>query len=173
MRPKGSAKMLEERRRRAMELLAEGLSLNEVAKRIGCNASSVMRWRNALQSGGKNALAPKPVPGRPPKLKAKEKRSLVKHLMKGAIANGYSTDLWTTQRIAEIIQKKFGVRYHRDHIGRLMSDLGWSHQKPERRSVQRNEKEIERWKREEWPRVKKTPRGWAPISCSSTNPVSC
>jgi transposase len=173
MRPKGSPATLEDRRRRAMLLLKENLSLNEVARWVGCNASSVMRWRDALALGGEEALKPKPVPGRPPKLNAKQKDRLVRYLLKGPIAHGYRTDLWTTQRIAELIKAKFGVRYHRDHIGRLMRELGWTHQKPERRAIERDEEAIERWKRRDWPRIKKTLRGWVPISSLSTNRGSC
>ena len=115
---------------------------------------------------GEVALDPKPVPGRPPKLTEEKKRRLIEYLLEGAIAHGYWTELWTTQRIADLIMKKFGVKYHRDHIGRLMHSLHWSHQKPERRAVERDEEKIERWKTEEWPRIKKKLRGWAPISSS-------
>jgi transposase len=78
---------------------------------------------------------------------------------------------WTTAWIAEVIRRTFGVDYHRDHVGRLMHKLGWSHQKPEARALERDEARIAEWKRGEWARVKKTPRGWAPTSSSSTNPA--
>lgn len=172
MRPNGSPQELERRRRRAMTLVEEGFSLNEVARRIGCNASSVKRWRDAVRSGGEAALKPKAAPGRPPRLTAKQRGRLVGYLLQGPMAHGYRTELWTTLRIAALIEKKFGVRYHRDHVGRLMHALGWSHQKPARRALERNEAAIEAWKRKAWPRIKKTPRGWAPTSSSSTNPAS-
>lgn len=172
MRPRGSADLLEDRRRRALELLDEGLSLNEVGRRIGCAPSSVMRWREKRRRGGQRALKVRFSPGRPPKLSAEQRRRLVKVLLKGAMANGYSTQLWTTLRIAEVVRKNFRVRYHRDHIGRLMHNLGWSHQKPEKRALERNEEEIERFRREVWPRVKKTLRGWVPTSFSSMNRAS-
>jgi transposase len=154
MRPFGSQKQLENRRRKAMELLDTGISLHEVARKFGCHASSVMRWRNEREQFGDSGLAPK---------------QLIHRLLKGAVAQGYRTELWTTARIAELIKNKFGVSYHQDHIGKLMSSLSWSYQKPARRALERNEKAIEEWKRKQWPRVKKTPRGWAPISSSSTN----
>jgi len=172
MRPFGSPSALEARRRRAVELLAQDLSLHEVARRIGCDPSSVLRWRDAVAEGGTDALKPKEVPGRPAKLTTRQKQRLVRYLAKGPLAHGYRTDLWTTQRIAELIALKFGVRYHRDHVGRLMHDVGWTHQKPERRALERDEEAIERWKRKQWPRVKKTPYGWVPISSLSTNPGS-
>ena len=162
MRPFGTPKQLERRRRKAMELLDSGLSLNEVARRIGANPSSVMRWRDARSQEGEQGLKPKPAPGRPPKLTSSQKKRLVKMLLKGAMANGWRTELWTTARIAELISLNFGVTYHRDHVGRLMSSLGWSYQKPEKRALERDEKAIEEWKRKQWPRGKKTPLGWAP-----------
>lgn len=164
MRPHGSPRSLEQRRRRALRLLDQRLSLNEVARRIGCHASSVMRWRDARERYGDEGVKAKPACGRPPKLKSGERKRLVSLLRKGAMANGYRTDLWTTARIAEVIEENFGVPYHRDHIGRLMASLGWTYQKPEKRALQRDEDAIEKWKRKEWPRVKKTPRGWVPIS---------
>jgi len=161
-RLKGSADMLEDRRRRALTLWDKGLSLNEVGRRIQCAASSVLRWLRARRRGGPDALRVRFSPGRPWKLDARQRRRLVKLLVKGAQAHGYRTQLWTTARIAELIRREFGVHYHRDHVGRLMHSLNWSPQKPETRAIERDEEAIERWKRKDWPRVKKTPRGWAP-----------
>ena len=172
MRPKGSPKLLEERRRSVTSFLKQKLSLHEIARRIGCHASSVMRWRNALQSGGPKALKAKPAPGRPPRLTLKQKKQLVRLLTKGAMVQGYRTELWTTQRIAELIEHRLGVKYHRNHIGKLLHQIGWSHQKPERRAAERNDAAIAEWKRSVWPRVKKTPQGWRPISSLSTNRAS-
>ncbi len=169
MRPKGSPKLLEERRRSVIVFLNMNLSLHEIARRIGCDASSVMRWRNALQSGGQEALKAKLAPGRPPRLTSKQKKQLVRLLSQGAMGHGYRTELWTTQRIADLIERRLGVRYHRNHVGKLLHQIGWSHQKPERRAVERDDAAIEEWKRSVWPRVKKTPRGWQPILSSSTN----
>jgi transposase len=80
--------------------------------------------------------------------------------------------LWTTARVAEVIRKSFRVRYHPDHVGRLLHGLGWSHQKPQKKALERDEAKIRRFIREDWPRVKKTPRGWAPTSFSPTNRAS-
>ena len=173
MRLRGSPELLEDRRRRALALLDEGRSLNEVARRIGCATSSVMRWRDLRRGGGEKALKVRSSPGRPHKLALIRCRLLLKLLLQGALASGYPTQLWTTARIAEVIRKKFRVQYHRDHVGRLMHRLGWSHQKPQRRALERDEAKIRRFVREEWPRVKKTPRGWVPTSSSPTNRASC
>jgi transposase len=115
-RLKGSADLLEDRRRRALAFLDAGFSLNEVGRRIRYNASSVMRWRDARQRGGSEALKVPCSPGRPARLGPTQRRRLVKLLLKGPIAHGYRTNLWTTARIAEVIEGEFGVHYHRDHI---------------------------------------------------------
>ena len=65
MRPCGSPKALEARRQRVVALLDQELSLHEIARRLGCHASSVLRWRNAWQAGGLEGLKAKPAAGRP------------------------------------------------------------------------------------------------------------
>jgi transposase len=161
-RPQGSADLLQDRRRRGLALLDAGHSLNEVGRLIGCNASSVMRWRDARKRKGAEGLRVRFSPGRPPRLNPRQRVRLVKLLLRGPLVHGYRTNLWTTARIAELIQREFGVDYHRDHVGRLMHSLRWSHQKPERRAIERDEAAIEYWKQKDWPRIKKTLRGWAP-----------
>ncbi len=161
-RLKGSADLLEDRRRRALALLDSGYSLHEVGRRIGCNPSSVMRWRDARRRGGAKALRVRSSPGRPLKLDLRQRRRLVNLLLQGPMMHGYRTNLWTTARIAELIRSQFGIQYHRDHVGRLMHRLHWSPQKPERRALERDEQAIARWQQKDWPRIKKTLRGWMP-----------
>ena len=173
VRPNGSPGELEARRVLAIRVLEEGRSTAEVASLVGCHRTSVGRWRDAFARQGSGGLKAKPIPGRPAKLTPRQTRRLVAVLLKGAMARGYRTDLWTTRRIADVIHEEFAVRYHRNHVGRLMHRLNWSPQKPDRRALERNEENIERWKREEWPRIKKGPHGWAPTSYSSTNRGSC
>src|ERR1035437_274345 len=90
-RLKGSADLLEDRRKRALALLDSGYSLNEVGRRIGCNPSSVMRWRNARQRGGAKALQVRFSPGRPLKLDRRQRRCLVNLLLQGPMMHGYRT----------------------------------------------------------------------------------
>ena len=123
MRPAGKASQLEARRRKALGLLDEGLSLAEVARRMECSASSVMRWRDARAEGGEQALKVKKSPGRPKRLTPAQRRELFQILRKGPRAAGYPGGRWTALRVAEVIEDRFGVSYHRDHIGRLIAGL--------------------------------------------------
>ena len=97
MRPKGSAELLSGRRWRALKLLREKLSLNEVARRIGCAASSVMRWRNAWRQHGAEALAVRFSPGRPRRLTPRQEQRLVRILLQAAMTYGYRTERWTAK----------------------------------------------------------------------------
>ena len=156
MRPHGSPGELERRRRRAIDLLKAGASITDVARRLGCSHSSVILWRDAVRRRGLTALQAKPAPGRPPKLTARQRAKLPRLLLRGASAWGFETDLWTTRRIAMVIHREFGVSLHRAHVGRVLTALNWSCQKPERRALERDEAAITRWKRYRWTTVKKT-----------------
>jgi transposase len=157
MRPKGTAAELEVRRRLGAKLLAEGKGVREVARLVGASPSSVERWKQAVEQGGPEALRAKPHPGRRPYLTARQKERLKRVLLKGPGAAGYPTDLWTCPRVAEVIARRFGVRYHPDHVWRLLQSLGWSCQKPERRARERDDEAIRRWRETEWPHIKKRP----------------
>ena len=157
MRPHGSPQELERRRRRGVGLLQEGTSVTEVARRLGCSHSSVILWREAVRRRGLTALQARPASGRPPKLTARQRAKVPRLLLRGAVAWGFETELWTTRRIATVIERELGVRFHRAHVGRLLSDLGWSCQKPERRALERDEAAIARWKRYRWVAIKKKP----------------
>ena len=157
MRPHGSPQELERRRRRAVKMLQQGATITEVARRIGCSHSSVILWRDTVQQRGAEGLKAKPASGRPSRLSQRQLQRLPKLMLKGALAWGYTTDLWTTTRIAQVIQQEFKIKFHRAHVGRLLARLEWSCQKPERRAVERDEKAIEEWKRHGWPALKKKP----------------
>jgi transposase len=159
MRPKGNAKELERRRRMAVDLLQKGRTTKQVAEFLGCDRRSVRRWRAAYDKNNNHGLDPIPPPGRPSRLTARQKKALVGRLLKGAKTNGFSTDLWTCQRIAQLIESRYGIRYHVCSMPRFLAALGFSCQKPQKRAVERDEQAIARWIARDWPRIKKTPRG--------------
>lgn len=157
MRPKGSPAELERRRLRALSLLEQGLQPVEVAQRLGVDRRSVRRWKAAVRRSGPKALRAVPAPGRPPKLAERHRGRLERLLLRGAQAAGFENDLWTCARIAQLIEGHFKVRYHPDHVGRLLHSLGWSVQRPVRRARERDEARIEHWVKRQWPRIKKKP----------------
>ena len=162
MRPPGTPEQLQTRRERAIALLQSGKTYKSIAATLNASISSVVRWAQAHRKDGVKALRPKPAPGRPPLLTPRQKRRLLQLLAQGSLAEGYTTDLWTLPRIAKLIGKHFGTRYHPGHVWRVMRGLGWTCQKPERRALQRDEQAIARWKTHECPRIKKSPTTWGP-----------
>ena len=91
-------------------------------------------------------------------INAKHKQQLIAILLAGPRKAGYSTDLWTCRRVAEVIAKKFHVKYHPDHVGKMLHDLGWTCQKPEQRAREADDGAMERWRKRDWPRIKRGPR---------------
>jgi transposase len=150
---------LQRKRERAIELLHQGVTQAEVALILEVDARSVRRWKRASRTGGKAALQAVPASGRPPKLTDRQRQQLEKQLLRGAQAAGFATDLWTCPRVAEHIERRFGVHYHVDHIGRLLHALNWSPQKPTRRAVERDEEGIRQWVKQVWPAIKKKRAG--------------
>jgi transposase len=167
MRTPGSAEFLEERRRLAIQMLQEGAKQAEVVRRLRVSKQSVSRWNAAFREGGVDGVKAKPHPGPARKLRPKQLARLQRILLHGALVRGYHSDLWTRQRVAEVIEKVFGVHYHTDHISRLLVGLGWSCQKPERQARERNDDEVQRWIHSDWERIKKKPRERTRRSASS------
>ena len=155
MRTKGSPAELEARRMLAGRLILAGKKNGEVALILGVSLSAVKRWRRAVEKGGMDALKAKPHPGRTPRMTARQKRQLVQMLLAGPRKAGYANDFWTCGRIADLLAKRFGVRYHPDYIGPLLHKLGWTCQKPEKRAREADDAAVERWRRRDWPRIKK------------------
>jgi len=166
MRPHGTQEQLERRRRRAVEMLQNGMSLSAIAQKLKCSPSSVHLWRETHRKRGETGLKSKPIPGRPSHLNERQKKSLVRLLIKGPLSHGYSTDLWTTRRVADVIRKRFGIAYHPNHLWRLLRGEGWSCQKPETKARERNEAAIAHWKRYRWPHIKKGQKAWRPPGLS-------
>jgi transposase len=141
--------------------------LREVARAVGVSRSSVKRWNAAWQTGGVNALAAKPHPPRATELSEKQKLQLVKLLLSGPRAAGFGTDLWTCARVAAVVRRRFGVKCHPDYLGRILHDLGFSPQEPRLVAREQDPQAVERWRKQDWPRIKKKPSGVEPASSTS------
>lgn len=151
-RPYGSASSLEQRRRQAVLAVQKGDHVKDVARIMGVNPRSIYRWLNLAQQA--DGLAAKPHPAPATRLSNTQQQQLEQLLRQGAHAHGWPNQLWTTQRIAVLIQRHFGVTFHHDHIGRFLRQrLKWSPQKPRRRARERDEKAIAQWKRERFPDI--------------------
>ena len=163
---KEAATWREGRRGRAWELFQMGWRQHQIATALGVSASAVSQWLAQARQAGPEALKQQPRSGRPSRLTAAQQAEVPALLRQGATAFGFRGDRWTRQRIAEVIQRTFGVRYHPAHISRLLDRWGWSRQKPIRRARQRDEAAIREWREERYPALIKKGPAEAPRSSS-------
>jgi transposase len=160
-RKRASPEVAEFRRLRAWDLKERGWKQRAIAQALGVTDGAVSQWFKRGRDGGVAALRRRKPKGGIAKLTALQWVQLPEVLDRGAEAFGVVGQVWTTRRIAFVIQREFGVRYSRGHISKLMAKLRRSVQKPAVRATQRNEAAIDRWKTERWPELKKSQaEGW-------------
>lgn len=158
-RDRAQLAQLERRRIKAAKLFDQGLSQAEISRQVGVHRQSVSRWHKAWRVDGTRALKMAGRAGRKPRLTVEHFRLLERALKQGPEAHDFGTPLWTTRRVAIVIQRLTGVQYHEDHVCRLLQKLGWSCQRPTTQARQRKEQEITRWRKVRWPQLKKKPSG--------------
>jgi transposase len=154
----------EERRMQAWKLKEQGWLQKDIAVALGVSEGAVSQWLKRGRGGGLEALKAHPPKGMTARLSSEQKAQIPELLAKGAQAYGFRGDVWTASRVAEVIAQTFGVRYHRDHVGKLLREAGWSRQQPIERASQRNEEAIKKWGEERWPAIKKKPSRTTPPS---------
>jgi transposase len=156
VRPRRDFAAMQERRMRAADLFEQGVIPAEVARQMGVSHQIVSDWRAAWRRSGRDGLRGAGRVGRLPKLSRDQLAHVECELVKGAEANGYPNDVWTLQRVAEVIERLTGVRYHPAHVWSLLrQDLKWSWQRPARRATERNDEAIYQWVKQRWPQLKK------------------
>jgi transposase len=148
------ADLREWRRMRAWHLEQLGWKQRQIAVALGVREGTVSRWIARARRDGPAALLSHLAHGRPTKLRPDQLRLVPDFLSHGAEAYGFRGEVWTCARVAKVIEEEFGVSYHKSHVSRLLKELGWTPQMPIARAIQRDEREIERWRAEAWPRLK-------------------
>ena len=151
-RPFGTAPELERRRRRAVELVEAGESPSHVARILGAHETSVHRWRRLARTEA--GLDAKPHKGPTPRLSDEQLAQLEQLLLQGAKHHGWPNQLWTADRVATVIERHFGLKYHPEHVRKILKQrLHWTSQKPQLRAREQNDKEVERWIDDEFGRI--------------------
>src|SRR5208283_1814438 len=148
---------MEQRRVTAARLFGEGKTQADVARALGVSRQSVSRWHARYRSGGVKRLKGAGRAGRRPRLDAKQLQRVDRVLRQGSQAHGFETDLWTLPRIAVVIERETGVRYHAGHVWRRLQQLGWTLQRPAKQARERNQAAVRAWISQRWPAIKKSP----------------
>jgi len=163
---------LEKRRLKAARLFAKGKTRAEVARSVGVSWAAVHNWYQAWEREGEPGLKGAGRAGRKPKLTRAQLGQVEQELLRGPLAHGYATILWTLPRIAALIARLTGVTYHPGHVWRILRALEWSLQRPEHRAKERDDDAITHWRTRRWPQRKGGPSAEAPGSSTSTRAAS-
>lgn len=170
----GARDWREGRRLRAWEMKQAGWTQQAIAEALGVTGGAVSQWMRRGREGGIAGLKRRPRPGPAPKLTDEQRAQVPALLVRGAESFGFRGEVWTAKRVTAVIRKAFGVRYHPNHRGTVLRAAGWSVQKPIQRASQRNEAEIEAWRTERWPALKRgLTRKAEPSSGSMSPPSTC
>lgn len=146
---------LEQRRLAAVKLWRQGLGNTDVAQRLGVTRQTVVRWARQHRKCGRAGLETSARAGRPCRINGAQREQLMVMLLQGPEALGYCTPLWTCPRVADLMEREFGISYHAAHVWKILRELGWSAQQSTGRACERNERRIQDWKRKTWPGLKK------------------
>jgi transposase len=158
MRRQGSQSELESKRMLAAEMFDQDLQPKQIAVILKSDDQSVRRWRRIYRVLGREGLRSSRHPGPKPRLDQEQRRQLAQLLVQTPAQCGFDKYLWTTELIAQLIQQKFGVSFHHDHVGVILHEMGFTHQKPARRARERDEIKIAHWRSDVWPALlKKVP----------------
>jgi transposase len=150
-----SRKDKEKRRIQAGKMFENGVSQAEAARKSGVSAAAVKYWHDAWKKKGLSGLKSKGHPGFTSKLTPEKRVELRKIILRGAKHYGYPTDFWTINRIMAVIKKELKLSFKKSWIWMIIISLGFTCQKPQAVSRERNEKAISDWKAKDWPRLKK------------------
>lgn len=158
-----SRKELERLRFQAIKLKKEGKKINDIAHSFGLHRCTVSSWFTKLKRFGKKSLKQKKAKGRSPKLNQNDKKQILNWLKNPATKYGFETPVWTIKRIQVLIKKNLEKSIHKSNVWEWVKKWGLTNQKPTRRSIQRDEKAVEKWKSEEWPNIIEHQRRWQAI----------
>jgi len=150
-------------RRAALRDFKAGMGKTAIANKYGVSRQALYNWIDAHRRDPRHGLDIHPR-GRRCRLGPRQLARLDRMLVKGPLACGFKTQVWTLPRIRDLVEKTFGVHYHWAHLSRILHGLGFSPQKPQRRATERDEPAIETWRKTIFPPdpSKSGPRGKTP-----------
>lgn len=136
-------------------MFRKGISQAEVARTLNVTTAAANYWHTSWEKKGIRGLKSKGKTGFISECTPEAKKKLKAAILRGARKYGYDTDLWTLPRIAAVMKKVVGVSFGHTWTWQIVLSLGFTCQKPERRSRERDEGVIAQWRETTFPRLKK------------------
>ena len=148
-------KTLEHLRRLAIQRIGLGERPSEVMRSLGLYRTSVYKWLRAYRKRGEAALASRKAAGPTPKLTEKQQRQVRNWIVgKDPRQWGFDFGLWTRKVVQTMIGERFGVSLTLPSVGRLLTRLNITPQKPLRRAYERDEAAVTEWKEKTYPELR-------------------
>ena len=142
-------------RKRAIELHTINKTQVEIASYLGVSQSTISEWIKEYKKKGISSFDYSNVGGSVRRISKKDQLNLIEILNKGALANGFDGDIWTRKRVQHIIKEQYKIDYGLTAVGDLLRDLGFTVQKPDKRSYKQDPEKVKYWKEIHLPSLKK------------------
>ncbi len=155
-----SHEVLEAYRYRAIELYRKGKSVQEIAFFFGIHRGSVSLWIKVWKENGKSALKSKKSSGPEPKLSKEDKKQIISWLKKSAIEFGFETPLWDCKRIQILIKRELNKDIATSNLWENLRRWKFTPQKPEKMALERSQRKVNKWLKEEWLKIEEHRRRW-------------
>jgi transposase len=133
----------------------DGQSVISMATALGINRTAITKWLAWYSAEGADGLRTTSPPGRVPRLTEEQRAEVTRVVEAGPVAAGFSSGVWTGALVGQWIEKRFGVRYHPQHIPRLLHQLGFSVQRPRKRLARADLDKQAMWLKKTLPAIKK------------------
>lgn len=134
---------------------AQGLSQIKIAEAVNLSPGRVSQILKSIRSSKGEIPSPN-YQGAHVKLTGVQIESLKDLLDQGAAAQGFEGDIWTGKRVSALIKEHFQVSYHPHHIPKLLRRLDYSIQMPKTEDFRKDPAEVEKWRKERLPAIKKS-----------------
>ena len=155
-----SREQKEQRRLAAAQDLQQGdMSQAEIAEKHGVTPSAISKWKSTLEKDGIEGLKSTNNEGNQgpdSELNERDREQLAELLEEGAQTHGWETDLWTSKRVATLIQDQFGIDYTPRHCSRILRELGYRPVKPREGAAEKDPEAKSQWLNEEAEQLKKS-----------------
>lgn len=147
-------------------LVSEGMGERRAAQIVGVGRRTLQDWIFRFRQNGLKGLVKGPYLGRRPKLSPDQLRELAQLIERGPENAGLDTGVWTAPLVARMVNKLFGIRYHPDHMRKILRRLGFTVQLPRRELSRADPVDQSRWLTQELAVLKK--KSSRSVECSST-----